>query len=291
MVAPWRAEISGNYWKGVRRGGGRRCARNAIDGRPRASPRPRPELDRPKPIITASERELREISRPRMNMGSTLLQKKARPRPGFSSANRLLAGLGLGGGLRRLGFLRGLCVSLLGRLRGRGGRLSGRSRLPFGSGRLRFLRLSIGARRESGGDQRNEQLLGHGFSWTFMGDPKRICLKNAPGVGGLTRSQPRTVTKILCTALLPNPDRSHTGWSGCTRPAASVARQPSSCSPAFACHSTCQDCHACGAWGCATTASVHFPSTANATRSTGATPDHARPLICTLPASTIRRRV
>src|SRR5882762_7160003 len=149
-----------------------------------------------------------------MNMGSTLLQKKARPRPGFWFAKRLLAGLtgvlllvglgfrlGLGAGLRRLGFLRGLYVSLLGRLRGRGGRLSGRSRLPFGSGRLRFLRLSIGARRESGGDQRNEQLLGHGFSSTFMGDPKRICLKNAPGVGALTRSQPRTVTKILCTAF------------------------------------------------------------------------------------------
>src|SRR5438093_3606764 len=80
----------------------------------------------------------------------------------------LLVGLGFRLALRGLGlgfaFLRGLYVSFLGRLRGRGGRLSGRSRLPFGSGRLRLLRLCIGARRESGGNQRDEQLLGHGFS-------------------------------------------------------------------------------------------------------------------------------
>src|SRR5438445_10043027 len=62
---------------GVWRGGGRRCARNATDGRPRASPQPRPEPDWAKPIITASERELRETSRFRMNMGKYSTPKKS----------------------------------------------------------------------------------------------------------------------------------------------------------------------------------------------------------------------
>ena len=66
-------------------GRGRRCARNAINGRPRASPRPRPEPDWAKPIITASERELRETSRPRMNMGILYSKKK----PGRSRASGL----------------------------------------------------------------------------------------------------------------------------------------------------------------------------------------------------------
>src|SRR5882762_1767144 len=163
MVAPWRAEISGTTGRGVRRGGGRRRTRNAIEGRPRASPRPRPELDRPKPIITASERELREISRPRMNMGSTLLQKKARPRPGFWFAKRLLAGLAsvfllvdlgfrlaLGGLGLAFALLLGLAVGFL---------------FHLGCRLHRFLRrLGIGAHRERSGDQRNEQLLQHDFS-------------------------------------------------------------------------------------------------------------------------------
>src|SRR6266480_2600360 len=117
MVAPWRCGgISGNYGKrgGAQRGGGRQ-ARNALAGRPRASPRPRPELDWAKPIITASERELRQTSRSRISMAITLLQKKARPRPGFRSAKRLLAGLAGVLLLVGLGFrlaLRGLGLGL-----------------------------------------------------------------------------------------------------------------------------------------------------------------------------------
>src|SRR6267378_7629278 len=155
MVAPWRAEISGNYWKGGTAGRGKEV-RAQRDQRPTARLAPAPARTGPAKTDHYRQRTRAAGDQPAQNEhGSTLLQKKARPRPGFWFAKRLLAGLagvfllvdlgfrlGLGAGLRRLGFLRGLYVSLLGRLRGRGGRLSGRSRLPFGSGRLRFLRLS-----------------------------------------------------------------------------------------------------------------------------------------------------
>src|SRR5205807_214983 len=65
----------------AQRGGGRQT-RNAPAGRPRASPRPRPELDWAKPIITASERELRTPAAP----GSAWRVLYSKKKPGRARA-------------------------------------------------------------------------------------------------------------------------------------------------------------------------------------------------------------
>src|SRR5215207_1032712 len=103
----------------------------------------------------------------------------------------------------------------------------------------------------------------------------------------------RTVTCRRSTSLLAKPFRFHGGSTGCTLPAASVAREQISCSPAGASHSYDQPRHARSpAWSPSVASSqLAPPSTLTSTRSTGAQPDHARPSSRHGPASRKRVRV
>jgi hypothetical protein len=70
------AELESGIWCGNAEGGVKNQAIQRILGAATQALAPSPFALRAKPIVTASERELRDVSRSRTNTRATLLQKK-----------------------------------------------------------------------------------------------------------------------------------------------------------------------------------------------------------------------